>query len=88
MHMCVHIVYHFVGWWMVDANGKIGWAPASYLVPVDEGDLAEEAKENEKLMSSMRGGYGERGGDGYGETGRGWDMGSGGRGEGRGGRGE
>ena len=44
---------------MVDANGKIGWAPASYLVPVDEGDLAEEAKENEKLMSSMRGGCGE-----------------------------
>ena len=33
----------------------IGWAPASFLVPVDEEDLAEEAKENEKLMSSMRG---------------------------------
>ena len=43
------------GWWMVDASGKLGWAPASYLVPVDDGDLAEEAKENEKLMSSMRG---------------------------------
>ena len=54
---------------MVDANGKIGWAPASYLVPVDEGDLAEEAKENEKLMSSMRGGSGE--GEGEGGGGRG-----------------
>ena len=43
------------GWWMVDANGALGWAPASYLVPLDEGDLAEEAKENEKLVSSMRG---------------------------------
>ena len=43
------------GWWMVDANGMLGWAPASFLVPVDDGDLAEEAKENEQLMSSMRG---------------------------------
>ena len=41
------LVLHCVGWWMVDANGKIGWAPASYLVPVDEGDLAEEAKERD-----------------------------------------
>ena len=40
---------------MVDASGKLGWAPASYLVPLDDGDLAEEAKENEKLMSSVRG---------------------------------
>ena len=45
----------YTGWWMVDASGMIGWAPASFLVPVDEEDLAEEAKENEKLMSSMRG---------------------------------
>ena len=43
------------GWWMVDANGSLGWAPASFLVPVDESDLADEAKENEKLLSSMRG---------------------------------
>ena len=40
---------------MVDAGGKIGWAPASYLVPVDDSDFADEAKENEKLMSSTRG---------------------------------
>lgn len=43
------------GWWMVDASGAIGWAPASFLVPVDEEDLAEEAKENERLLCSMRG---------------------------------
>ena len=40
---------------MVDANGALGWAPASYLVPVDEEDIAEEKKENERLMCSMRG---------------------------------
>ena len=40
---------------MVDASGKLGWAPASYLVPLDDGDLAEEAKENEKLMDSITG---------------------------------
>ncbi|CAI8044018.1 Neutrophil cytosol factor 1, partial [Geodia barretti] len=42
------------GWWMVDASGALGWAPASYLVPVDEEDIAEEKEENERLMSSMR----------------------------------
>ena len=40
---------------MVDASGALGWAPASYLVPVDEEDIAEEKEENERLMSSMRG---------------------------------
>jgi hypothetical protein len=39
---------------MIDVSGSLGWAPASFLVPVDEGDLADEAKENEKLLSSMR----------------------------------
>lgn len=40
---------------MVDVSGVLGWAPASYLVPVDDGELADDAKENEKLISSMRG---------------------------------
>ena len=41
---------------MVDANGIIGWAPASYLVPVDEEDL-EETAENEQLVPSEKGMY-------------------------------
>lgn len=43
------------GWWMIDAQGLIGWAPASYLVPVDETDLEEEAEENENLIEQERG---------------------------------
>ena len=45
----------FSGWWMVDAQGVIGWAPASYLVPVNESDLQEEAEENEQLIEQERG---------------------------------
>lgn len=40
---------------MVDAQGLIGWAPASYLVPVNETDLEEEAEENENLIEQERG---------------------------------
>ncbi len=40
---------------MVDAQGMIGWAPASYLVPMNEGDLQEEAEENEQLIEQERG---------------------------------
>ena len=40
---------------MVDAQGLIGWAPASYLVPVNENDMQEEAEENEQLIEQERG---------------------------------
>ena len=39
----------------MDAQGLIGWAPASYLVPVNENDLEEEAEENENLIEQERG---------------------------------
>ena len=42
---------------MVDAQGVIGWAPASYLVPMNESDLQEEAEENEQLIEQERGNY-------------------------------
>ena len=35
---------------MVDAQGLIGWAPASYLIPLSETDKQEDDKENEKLI--------------------------------------
>ena len=44
---------------MVDVGGLIGWAPASFLVPVDEEDLPEEANENEQLIGMEKGGEGE-----------------------------
>ena len=34
--------YTHTGWWMVDVRGMMGWAPAKYLVPVDDDDLEEE----------------------------------------------
>lgn len=40
---------------MVDAQGLIGWAPASYLMPLNETDLKEEAEENEHLIEQERG---------------------------------
>ena len=27
----------FKGWWLVDHQGEIGWAPASHLEPTDDG---------------------------------------------------
>ena len=41
----------------MDAQGLIGWAPASYLVPVNENDLQGEAEENEQLIEQERGKY-------------------------------
>ena len=43
------------GWWMVDNRGSIGWAPASFLVPVDAEDLRTEAQENEQLIEPEKG---------------------------------
>lgn len=40
--VCVNLWICVSGWWMVEYCEKIGWAPASFLVPVD-GDLQEEA---------------------------------------------
>ena len=39
---------------MVDNGGSIGWAPASFLVPVDPEDLQSEAQENERLIAPER----------------------------------
>ena len=31
-------MYNFIkGWWLVDHQGEIGWAPASHLEPTDDG---------------------------------------------------
>ncbi len=40
---------------MVENSGSIGWAPASFLVPVDSEDLQTEAQENEKLIKPEKG---------------------------------
>ena len=48
--------YLHTGWWMVDAGGVIGWAPAPFLVPVDR-DLQEEAQENGQLLGVEKGYY-------------------------------
>jgi len=40
---------------MVDAQGLIGWAPASYLMPLNATDMQEEAEENENLIEQERG---------------------------------
>ncbi len=40
--MCAH-----AGWWMADYHGKIGWAPASFLVPMDE-ELEQEEQEDKQ----------------------------------------
>ncbi len=40
---------------MVDSNGKTGWAPAAFLVPMDEEDHLDEAQENEQLVGVERG---------------------------------
>ena len=42
---------------MVDASGIMGWAPASYLVPVDDSTLREETQENQELIGNERGTY-------------------------------
>lgn len=44
-----------VGWWLVDASGIMGWAPASFLVPVDEDDIETDQQENEALIGSEKG---------------------------------
>lgn len=43
------------GWWRIDAQGMIGWAPAAYLVPVNASDLQDEEEENLHLMEQDRG---------------------------------
>ena len=40
---------------MVDARGIIGWAPASFLVPISENDIQEEEEENQQLIEQERG---------------------------------
>ena len=27
---------HITGWWLVECDGEVGWAPALYLEPTDE----------------------------------------------------
>lgn len=40
---------------MVDASGIMGWAPASYLVPVDDSTLKEETQENLEIVGNDKG---------------------------------
>ena len=40
---------------MVDASGIVGWAPASFLVPVDDSTLQEETQENKEIVGTERG---------------------------------
>ena len=30
-------LFLLLGWWLVDREGELGWAPASHLEPTDEG---------------------------------------------------
>ena len=30
----------FTGWWLVEADGEVGWAPALFLEPAED-DMAE-----------------------------------------------
>ena len=32
------------GWWLVDTDGELGWAPASHLEPTDDGDEVISSK--------------------------------------------
>ena len=34
----------FQGWWLVDHDGELGWAPASHLEPVDDGSEVTTSK--------------------------------------------
>ena len=49
------ILFAHTGWWMADASGIMGWAPASYLVPVDDSTLQEESQENQELIGTEKG---------------------------------
>lgn len=31
------LLFSFQGWWLVDREGELGWAPASHLEPTDDG---------------------------------------------------
>ena len=46
-----------VGWWLIDAHGELGWAPASYLILKDEDETEKEEEENESLVLQDRGQY-------------------------------
>ena len=43
------------GWWLIDVQGELGWAPASYLILNDEDDVEEEEQENEALITQDKG---------------------------------
>ncbi|XP_011406585.1 PREDICTED: neutrophil cytosol factor 1-like isoform X1 [Amphimedon queenslandica] len=48
----VHIVQKDKsGWWLVECSGTLGWAPASYLIPVDEDD---ETGDSDDLFQSEK----------------------------------
>ena len=53
--MTLQLLRDFIGWWMVDAQGMKGWAPASFLLPLDEEDSRKEWEDNQQLISSERG---------------------------------
>lgn len=50
-----HALFFHLGWWFVDAQGMLGWCPASYLVPVEEDDIDGEKEENEAVIGKEKG---------------------------------
>jgi len=34
------------GWWLVDADGEVGWAPALFLEPADADDSSDVFNNN------------------------------------------
>ena len=51
-HLFIDVSDLYIGWWLVECSGTLGWAPASYLVPVDEDD---ETSDNDDLLESEKG---------------------------------
>ena len=53
------IDYYFsvcaTGWWLVDAQGELGWAPASFLILSDEENAHDEEQENRALIGHEKG---------------------------------
>ena len=49
------LIFDHIGWWLIDIQGMIGWAPASFLVPVDKDDIENEFEENDALIGTEKG---------------------------------
>ena len=38
------MLFSLLGWWLVDREGELGWAPASHLEPSDDGSEVTTSK--------------------------------------------